>query len=282
VRVVALDWSGAARGAQRSIWLAELVDGTVRRLERGRTREEVVDHLLDLAADDRRLAVGMDFSFSLPVWYLDACGFDSADELWSHLASEGEALLADCNPPFWGRPGTRRPTGATALRATESAVPAVGGIRPKSTFQIGGAGSVGTGSLRGMPLLARLRSRGFRVWPFHDAPALPVVVEIYPRLFTGPVVKSDASARAEHLLRELPELDREIAGWAIASDDAFDALVSACVMARPEHQLAALPVCRDPNARREGTIWRPGASTHPESLRAVPFAARAGRPGRRP
>ena len=42
----------------------------------------------------------------------------------------------------------------------------VRGIAPKSVFQIGGAGSVGTASLRGMPVLQRLREAGFAVWPF--------------------------------------------------------------------------------------------------------------------
>src|SRR6202012_1913196 len=40
------------------------------------------------------------------------------------------------------------------------------GITAKSPFQIGGSGSVGTGSLRAMPALLRLREAGFRVWPF--------------------------------------------------------------------------------------------------------------------
>ena len=64
------------------------------------------------------------------------------------------------------------------------------GITPKSPFQIGGSGSVGTGSLRAMPFLLRLREAGFRVWPFEDA-ALdakrpqPLLVEMYTRLLTG-------------------------------------------------------------------------------------------------
>ena len=109
---------------------------------------------------------------------------------------------------------------------------------------------MGTGSLRGLPVCSPgCEPHGFRIWPFHDAPALPVVVEIYPRLFTGPVVKSDASARAEHLRRELPELDREIAGRAIASEDAFDALLSARAMAEHSDELAQLPQCGDTIAR---------------------------------
>src|ERR1035438_6219537 len=47
----------------------------------------------------------------------------------------------------------------------------VKGIAPKSPFQIGGAGAVGTGTLRGIPELERLHEAGFRVWPFEE-PAL--------------------------------------------------------------------------------------------------------------
>jgi hypothetical protein len=261
VRVVAVDWSGAKHGAQRSIWLADVVGGELQRLECGRTREELTDHLIELAAEDPELAVGIDFSFSLPTWYLDAQGLGTADELWAHLRGDGEAILAACAPPFWGRPGTRRPGDTSAaLRVTESEMPAVGGVRPKSTFQIGGVGSVGTGSLRGMPLLARLRDHGFRIWPFHDTPALPVIVEIYPRVLTGPVVKSDRTARVAYLDRELPGLAPALATRAIASEDAFDALLSARAMAEHSDELAQLPQCGDTIARREGAIWRPRGS----------------------
>jgi hypothetical protein len=40
-RVLAIDWSGAIRGAQRKIWLCEVAGGEVRRLENGRTPEEI-------------------------------------------------------------------------------------------------------------------------------------------------------------------------------------------------------------------------------------------------
>jgi hypothetical protein len=121
----------------------------------------------------------------------------------------------------------------------------------KSVFQIGGAGAVGTGSIRGMPLLHRLRSAGASVWPF-DAPGWPRVVEIYPRLLTGPVVKSSAAARDAYLARRYPALGP------IASEDAFDAAVSALTMARHADDLAALPTESDPELRREGRIWYPG------------------------
>jgi hypothetical protein len=63
VRVVAVDWSGRASGEQRAIWLAEVRDGELTRLEAGRTRDEVAEHVVALAADDPDLVVGFDSPF---------------------------------------------------------------------------------------------------------------------------------------------------------------------------------------------------------------------------
>jgi hypothetical protein len=144
----------------------------------------------------------------------------------------------------------------------------VKGITPKSVFQIGGAGSVGTASLRGFPVLLRLREAGFRVWPF-DAPMLvgasprPLVVEMYTRLNTGAVKKSNAEARAAYLLKKRKEdaayagLSRTVMQRARASEDAFDALVSTMVMAERRETFARLPKPRDPLHGIEGWTWAP-------------------------
>ena len=86
------------------------------------------------------------------------------------LTLDGERWLAECAATVLGaaRPAAARPP--SSCGSTEAAMAAVGGIRPKSTFQIGGAGSVGTGSVRGWPALVRLREAGFAIWPF-DQPA---------------------------------------------------------------------------------------------------------------
>ena len=72
-------------------------------------------------------------------------------------------------------------------------------MTPKSGFKIADAGQVGTGSIRGIPYLTQLRAAGIAVWPF-DPPTRPLVVEIYPRLLTGPIVKSSAVQRADYLV----------------------------------------------------------------------------------
>ena len=240
MRVAAVDWSGRVAGAERYIWTAIAADRTLLSLEDGRDRARLGDHLVTLAEADAELVVGLDFAFSLPAWFLDRCGFADGMAVPEPVA---EGWLRECPPPFWGRYGRRRGE-EPGHRATELQV----APHAKSVFQIGGAGAVGTGSLRGWPVLRRLRAAGFAIWPF-DPPRLPMAVEIFPRLLTGPVIKSRREAR-ERYLRER--------GWppeAAVSEDAFDAAVSALVMSAHCAALAALPAEPDPAIRREGRIW---------------------------
>lgn len=144
------------------------------------------------------------------------------------------------------------------FRRTDSEVPSVDGIRPKSVFQIGGAGAVGTGSLRGMPFLKQLRDHGFTVWPF-DAPRYPTVVEIYPRALTGVVNKGSEVDRAKYLDLYYPEIGSRFRGLGASSEDAFDALVSALVMAEHVSELTTLLPAEDDIDRLEGRIWLPDA-----------------------
>jgi hypothetical protein len=203
--------------------------------------------------------IGLDFAFSLPAWFLDELGVATGHDLWALACDRAEDWLAACAPPFWGRRGSRRPDLPSHFRRTEMDVPAVGGIRPKSVFQVGGSGAVGTGSLRGMRLLLRLHRAGFSIWPF-DPPGWPRVVEIYPRLLTGPVKKRQAIERARYLDHHYPQLQAEHRLFASAGEDAFDAAVSALVMAQHAGDLSTLPALADPQLVREGVIWHPGWS----------------------
>jgi hypothetical protein len=243
--VVAVDWSGRITGEHRHLWLAEVVDGAPGRLW-GASRAEAAATLVAMAGDDPDLVVGLDFAFSLCEWFLTQEGITSAPELWGDQ-DRLEGWLRDCRPPFWGRPGRRRPPGVEQQRLTERRA---GSPVPKPVFQIGGAGAVGTGSLRGMPVLAQLQRAGFHIWPFDD-PGLPLVVEMWPRLMTDPpIVKSRQSARAAHV--GVPERWRPFTD---ASEDAFDAAVSAIGMQQRLPELLGLPVVDDPIIRREGWIW---------------------------
>jgi hypothetical protein len=257
VRVLAVDWSGDARTPQRRIRLAEAEPGRLLAVWGGLDREGVVDLVVGLAATGP-LVVGLDFSFALPAWFAREHGCRDVEELWALVARDGEDWLRRCPPPFWGRPGTRRPPDdpeRPLLRRTEAASP----HRPLSTFQIGGAGAVGTGSLRGMPLLTRLRAAGVAVWPFDDA-ARATVVEIYPRETTGAVVKSDATARRDRVAADgrIPAVMR---GAASASEDAFDAAFAALALAEHAGEIAGLRRGTGDDLL-EGRIWRPVRCPH--------------------
>ena len=254
--VIAIDWSGALVGARRKIWLGEVEDGRLVRLENGRDRQQIGDHLIALAKDRPRMIVGLDFAFSLPAWFLNERGLKSAKELWALADRDADAWLADCQPPFWGKPGASCPELPARFRRTESEAPGTAGIRPKSVFQIGGAGAVGTGSLRGMRLLHRLQNAGFSIWPF-DPSGWPRVVEIYPRLLTGSVKKSDPACRASYLTDHYPQLGAALKELAASSEDAFDAAVSALKMSKHTDDLIALPNVTDPQVLLEGAIWYP-------------------------
>jgi hypothetical protein len=256
--VIAVDWSGAARRACRKIWLAEVRGRRLVRLENGRDRDELVGHLADRAAEGP-LVVGLDFAFSFPAWFVRRHGCRSGPEVWALVEHEGERWLAACRPPFWGRPGARMPAfdpGRGPFRATEGESLAVRGIRPKPVFQIGGAGAVGTGSLRGMPHLLRLRDAGFAIWPF-DPPGERTVVEIYPRELTGGLTKTNRAQRERYLREHLAGQPAELCERAAASDDAFDAAVSALRLARHAGGLGRLRGHEDERFRLEGRIWRP-------------------------
>ena len=261
MRVIAIDWSGAESGAARRIWLAEAKGGSLVRLERGRSREQLAELLVREGRRTPAMVVGLDFAVGFPAWFAAERAAGDGPEVWAMAEREGDGWLRGCAPPFWGRPGKRRTLDdATRLfRRTEREVPRVAGISPKSVFQVGGAGAVGTGSVRGMPLLARLHEAGWRVWPFTDGNGTdaPTVVEIYPRLLTGAVNKSSFSQRAEYLRHRFPRLAAEPGVVASSSEDAFDAAVSALVMAEHVESLGALPRARDEVERIEGAIWYP-------------------------
>src|SRR4051812_32236388 len=158
--IVAVDWSGRKAGAAESIWLARTdLDGQLVQLENGRDRDALTEYLLQLAVTTPRLVVGLDFAFGFPAWYSAQKGWSHGHEIWDAMSATGEALLDACEPPFWGRPQRPDPHAAgNPLRMTDLA--AVGTSPAKSVFQIGGAGAVGTGAVRGMAQLAKLSAAG--------------------------------------------------------------------------------------------------------------------------
>jgi hypothetical protein len=220
-------------------------------------------------------------------------------EFWQAVAAgKGEAWLhRECEDArFWGSAGTRR-TGKRpeefcgeglyrSMRRTDmenkilplleggdpERASKMKGITAKSPFQIGGSGSVGTGSLRAMPWVLRLHEAGFRVWPFEDAGLVPqgedapqpLLVEMYTRLLTGAVAKSNAEARKVYLTARKKGdaayvgLPRGVLAKALGSEDGFDALVCALEMVRWRQEFVGLRRTRDEGLLLEGVTWRPG------------------------
>jgi hypothetical protein len=299
-RIVAVDWSGdKGPGQRKKIWAGvwTAAKGKVT-LESGRTREELFAWLVDMAAETPRMVVGIDCCFSFPAWFLAEHRCATAFDFWRHVAAgQGEHWLArECeeiarDERFWGAPHKRpeqfcgeglhrsmrmtdmenkitpRLNGGDPERAAK-----MFGITPKSPFQIGGSGSVGTGSLRAMPFLLRMREEGFRVWPFEGSSITakepkPLLVEMYTRLLTGAVKKSNASARREYLLAKKEAdaayraLSRGVIAKALDSEDAFDALICCMEMVRWRGEFTGLKATRDKVLRLEGITWRPGGAS---------------------
>lgn len=258
-RFVAIDWSGAQSVAEqrRRIVIADWNAGRIT-LSAGRTREEVTVWLIEQSVRTPAMVVGMDFSFSLPAWFVGACGAATIEEFWRYASQHGETWLNNCDPPFWGRTAKRCPPDHRApaqLGYRRCELPPLIGWHPKSTFQIGGAGAVGTGSLRGIATLLALRRAGFSVWPFHTV-TWPCVVEIYPRSFTGAVRKSSEAARASYLQENLTKaLSDEVKELAVASEDAFDALCSVVGMVRQHEDFMQLERASDAPRLIEGDIF---------------------------
>jgi hypothetical protein len=294
-KIIAIDWSGRVdmAGQRRHIVAAVITSDDVS-IESGRTREEWIAWLIAEARKTPRMVVSFDCCFSYPAWFLAEHGCKTVFDFWKHVASgEGEKWLGqECNPRaglsrderFWGKPHKKPPQFCgeglpRMMRLTdmenkivegmsEARAAKVRGIAPKSPFQIGGSGSVGTGSLRAIPFLLQLRKAGFRIWPFESA-ALdnnkpqPLVVEMYARLLTGAVKKSSAEARRAYLRSKMREdsfyakLKRGVIAKAVASEDAFDALISAMEMARHAREFAKLKKTGDAVRKLEGITWIP-------------------------
>jgi hypothetical protein len=289
-RVVAVDWSGdrSAAGQRRKIWAGVWTAGAGVRLESGRSREKLIEWLIEMARDTPQMVVGVDFCFSYPEWFVAEHGAKTAPEFWEIVVEHGERWLGrECEDArFWGRVGKfrtgKKPPefcgdfGLRMLRQADIACKVQGkildpseaakvkGIAPKSPFQIGGAGAVGTGTLRGIPTLPRLVKAGFSIWPF-DVPRLPMVVEIYPRLLTGEVKKGNAEERAKYLRRKQKEeaeyasIEEEVLAKARGSEDAFDALVSMIEMSARRDDFPKLEQSTDAVTLLEGAVW--GAKT---------------------
>jgi hypothetical protein len=231
--IIAVDWSGAkALPPQRRGIVTAVADGVDVSYTTGRTRLQTIERIEQMAGP---LVVGFDFSFGVPAWFANDLGCATIADVWAVAKTEGERWLGPPpTPPFWNvRNEVDRDR---QFRRCEEALKTAK-FPAKSLFQVVGVGMVGPGSVRGMPLLARLRAVGFAIWPF-DPPGERTVVEIYPTTLR-------------------PLAPTEYAEREYATNDIRDAVLSAAVMWEHREEFAMLPVTTDDVNRLEGDVWLP-------------------------
>jgi hypothetical protein len=224
--VFAIDWSGAKTlaGQRKGICVAT-ARGSGVETSAGRTRNQTIEFVETLPAP---VVVGFDFSFGVPEWFAREHGCTSIADVWSLAERDGERWL-EPTPPFWNK-RNEVPLERRFRRCELALAPA------KSIFQLVGNGQVGPGSVRGMPLLTRLRANGFAIWPFDD-PGERTAFEIYP----------------SRLRKLAPHHDV----GPFANEHERDAVVSARVISEHRASFATLEATTDPTTLIEGDVWMP-------------------------
>ncbi|MGI1662877.1 molybdopterin guanine dinucleotide synthesis [Palleronia sp. KMU-117] len=225
--VVMVDWSAAARAPRRprpdAIFAAVARGGQVAPAEYLGHRLDAEGWIAALIDDERRagrrLLVGFDFPFGYPRGFSRALvGRSDPFVLWDWLdarivdtpgANNRFEVAGAINAhfpgigPFWGN-GTPREVPHLPRKGrarTTNPFPERRAIeeRHKGAFtlwQLSGAGAVGSQTVMGLPVLARLRRRfgtNLSVWPFEAPDAGVVLAEVWPSLL-APVVAAELAA----------------------------------------------------------------------------------------
>ncbi len=250
-RFVVVDWSASSTPTtgRDSIWIA-VADADGLTLSNPATRARAEAELTACIGDRprSRTLVAVDVSLGYPAGTAAALGLAdwaaTADRLEREIvdddrnrnnrfdvAARWNRELTGGPAPFWGCPPaaagpwltpTRPPcdTGPSTWRWVERVLREQG-RRPFSSWQLMGAGAVGSQSLVGIPMVARLARRfGDRlsVWPFTTGLAVPdsalgsvVVAEVWPSLWpveVGPGEVRDA-VQVRSTAQRLRRLDRD-------------------------------------------------------------------------
>ncbi len=222
-RIITVDWSANStpKTGKDSIWIADLeVKSSAIRSRNISTRTSAVDLLADVSSGSGRVLVGVDFSLGYPegtaqalqltgvpwaaMWELLSASIDDDDRNANNRFEVASSLNERMSPgpgPFWGCHPSRATDFLTTTKVpseplgewrTIEAQLRRQGRRPFSSWQLLGAGAVGSQSLLGIAALSRLAERLRRggrsvdVWPFTSGLDVPsadvVVVEIWPTL----------------------------------------------------------------------------------------------------
>jgi precorrin-8X/cobalt-precorrin-8 methylmutase len=232
-RFAVVDWSANStpKRGRDSIWIA-MSDGHLTTVENHATRSSAERRLADVvdAGHDRRTLIGVDFSLGYPSGTAAALGV-GADPWCSTVSMLSELIVDDERnannrfevaaalnaritggaAPFWGCPPvqatqTLRSTKPRSFgpldewRIVEQRLRRTG-ARPSSSWQLLGAGAVGSQTLLGLPMVHRLlgSARGrVHVWPFTTGVRPPVIAagtvviaELWPSMLPPGVPRAE-------------------------------------------------------------------------------------------
>ncbi len=225
--------SSKPKTGENSIWISNLGGAgdpvTLNPPTRGRAEKQLRELLIEAIDHGERVLIGFDFPYGYPQGFAAALGVEGPtwSAIWRYLAGhvqdEGPTnennrfeVASTINArlvhhAFWGRPAARHLDSLSIRRdrvryRIGAEVVGLGewrevevvlrrrGSRPHSVWKLLGAGSVGSQSLTGIPVVYRLRHDPHLeaisvVWPFEvDVPELPerrgavVHAEIWPSL----------------------------------------------------------------------------------------------------
>lgn len=233
-RVIIVDWSASStpsplRPSADAIWIGS-ADNAGCHTQYHRTRASAEAALKSAVAQAQisgaRLLIGCDFPFGYPAGFAHALtGQAAARAVWRYLAAHitdgadnannrfdvagainAQLAAAGQYGPFWGCPaGRARPDLPARKLADYSALPfaerrAIDMQIPSAqvVWKLFTTGSVGSQSLMGLPMIARLADmQGVRVWPFDKDLGNIVLAEVYPSLLAPRVtdaLRADAGA----------------------------------------------------------------------------------------
>lgn len=233
-RVIIADWSAAsalspARPSKDAIWICRADHaGLTTSYHRSRMQAEAM-LLAEINAAQlagARLLIGCDFPFGYPQGFAQALTAQTAAKaVWQYLAGAitdgddnannrfevADAINAQfASGPFWGRPEgrilphlpARKLVDYTALpfaerREIERRIPSA-----QPVWKLYTTGSVGSQSLMGLPMIARLsRLAGVSVWPFDATLTDVVLAEIYPSLL-APIVAQNLALQGAGAIKD--------------------------------------------------------------------------------
>lgn len=269
-RVIIADWSAASKPTSQrpcpdAIWLGIAdASGLQTQYHRTRTTAEAQLRAQIMAAKlaGERLFIGCDFPFGYPQGFAAALtGHGAARAIWDYLAGQisdgpdnvnnrfdvANAINARFgNGPFWGRPAaralphlpSRKLVDYAALpfgerRAIEHCIPSA-----QPVWKLFTTGSVGSQSLMGLPMIARLAQiGGVCVWPFDNPLGDIVLAEVYPSLLS-------------------PTVNQLMAGQGSAAikDQVQVRVLASALFAQADHIWQNMMALPDPAAREEGWI----------------------------